>query len=59
MNKKTVTYQLHTRRLDREVARHKMKKAGVIQLNKDKGMVVSLHVIGVSMYNKYDGLAIQ
>nr|DAE65194.1 MAG TPA: hypothetical protein [Bacteriophage sp.]DAJ69772.1 MAG TPA: hypothetical protein [Caudoviricetes sp.] len=30
MNKKTVTYQLHTRRLDREVARHKMKKAGVI-----------------------------
>lgn len=22
MNKKTVTYQLHTRRLDREVARH-------------------------------------
>lgn len=30
MNKKTVTYQLHIRRLDREVARHKMKKAGVI-----------------------------
>lgn len=30
MNKKTVTYQLHTRRLDCEVARHKMKKAGVI-----------------------------
>lgn len=58
MNKKTVTYQLHTRRLDREVAHNQMKKAGVIQPNKDKGMVVSLHVIGVSMYNKYDGLAI-
>ena len=37
MNKKTVTYQLHTRRLDREIAHNKMKKAGVIQPNKDKG----------------------
>lgn len=37
MNKKTVTYQLHTRRLDREVAHNKMKKADVIQPNKDKG----------------------
>lgn len=37
MEKKTVTYQLHTRKLDREVAHNKMKKVGVIQLNKDKG----------------------
>jgi hypothetical protein len=35
-----------------------MKKAGVIQPNKDKGNGSSLHVIGVSMYKKYDELTI-
>lgn len=44
MNKKTVTYQLHTRRLDREVAHNQMKKAGVIQPNKDKG---NAHFFGI------------
>lgn len=35
-NSKRVPTQVHTRKLDRSVARHNMVKAGMTQLNKDK-----------------------